>query len=58
MAQKYDLVFTVGTYIDKVDRGQSRFVLYKVFSFYVEIEYDIACNKIISLYCTDYLQFE
>lgn len=44
---QYDLVFTQGEFITQLEVGGSRFALYALYRFFVEIEYDIAKNDII-----------
>jgi len=39
----------MGEFVDVSEKGNVRFVLYKLYSFYVEVLYDEECNKIINL---------
>ncbi|MGB6083871.1 hypothetical protein [Moheibacter sp.] len=43
---KYDLVFKQGDFIDIHIKSDSRFVLYSLFTFFVEVEYKVSQNKI------------
>ena len=45
--QQYDVVFTEGTYIDAILEEKTRYALYAVDLFFVELEYDVANNKIV-----------
>lgn len=45
--KQYDLVFTEGTFIDAIIEENTRYALYAVDLFFVEIEYDVARNKIV-----------
>ncbi len=44
---QFDLVFNEGVFIDFSVVGNSRFTLYKLYSFFVEVQYEISQNKII-----------
>lgn len=44
--KKYEIVFNVGTYLDVVINGSTRFALYAVNMFFVEIAYNNESNKI------------
>lgn len=46
---KYDLVFKQGDFIDVYIKQDSRFVLYSLFKFFVEVEYHASENKIIGI---------
>lgn len=46
--EQYDLVFTQGQFLDIYLEQNSRFALYAVFKFFVEIEYDSLNNKIVN----------
>lgn len=46
---KYDLVFKQGDFIDVYIKSDSRFTLYSLFTFFVEVEYQISQNKIIGI---------
>lgn len=45
--EQYDLVFSEGTFIDTLIEDNTRYALYAVYLFFVEIEYDVARNKIV-----------
>ena len=45
--EQYDLVFNHGQFLDFHLENSKRFVVYAVFRFFVEIEYDVASNKIV-----------
>jgi len=44
---QYDVVFTKGTFIDFVIEENTRYALYALDLFFVEIEYDVSMNKIV-----------
>lgn len=44
---QYDLVFTKGEFITNREEGSSRYVLYALSRFFIEIEYDVVSNKIV-----------
>ena len=44
--EQYDLVFTQGKFLDYHLEGKSRYALYALYRFFVEVEYDIKSNKI------------
>lgn len=44
---QYDLVFTKGEFITNREEGGSRFALYALYRFFVEIMYDSTNNKIV-----------
>lgn len=46
---QYDLIFRNGEFINSTEKDSVRFVLYKLFGFYVEVSYNISDNKIFSL---------
>lgn len=46
--QQFELVFTEGEFIDFKEVGVHRFVLYKLYSFFVELQYDILQNCIVN----------
>ncbi len=46
--QQFELVFTEGEFIDFPDVGSSKFVLYRLYGFFVELEYDVLQNHIIN----------
>ena len=45
--EQYDVVFSEGTFIDALIEENTRYALYAVDLFFVEIEYDVASNKIV-----------
>lgn len=45
---QYDIVFTQGDFIDCALEPSRRFALFAVYSFFVEVEYDLTNNKIVS----------
>ena len=47
--EQYDLLFTQGDFLDMIIAGNSRFAVYALFKFFVEIEYNNRENKIIGL---------
>ena len=46
--EQYDVVFSEGTFIDAIVEENTRYALYAVDLFFIEIEYDVARNKIVS----------
>lgn len=46
--QQFELIFTEGEFIDFQDVGSSKFVLYRLYGFFVEIQYDVLQNHIIN----------
>ncbi len=46
--EQYDLLFTKGEFLDVHLEVNSRFALYALFKFFVEIEYDSVNNKIVN----------
>lgn len=48
-SKQYDLVFTEGEFIDYSVKGELKYALYRLYSFYVEVLYNSADNKIVSL---------
>lgn len=46
--EQYNVVFNVGTYIDMIPENGTRFVLYAIDLFFVEIDYNNLDNKIIN----------
>ena len=42
--QQYDVIFTEGTFIDALIEENTRYALYAVDLFFVELEYDVASN--------------
>lgn len=47
--EQYDLVFTQGDFINYYLKGEIRYVLYGLFKFFVEVEYNVSKNKISNL---------
>lgn len=45
---QFDLVFKDGEFIDFREVGNSKFVLYKLYGFFVELQYDILQNSIVN----------
>ncbi|MFD2826859.1 hypothetical protein ACFSYG_10255 [Leeuwenhoekiella polynyae] len=45
--EQYDVVFSEGTFIDALIEENTRYPLYAVYLFFVEIEYNVAKNKIV-----------
>ncbi|MEO2081477.1 MAG: hypothetical protein ABGW88_08105 [Leeuwenhoekiella sp.] len=45
--EQYDVVFNEGTFIDALIEESTRYALYAVDLFFVEIKYDVARNKIV-----------
>lgn len=43
---QYDLLFSLGEFVDSTEKGNAKYVLYKLFSFYVEVVYDSQNNCI------------
>lgn len=46
--RQFELVFKEGEFIDFREVEMNRFVLYKLYSFFVELQYDILQNNIVS----------
>jgi len=47
--EQYDLVFTQGDFINYYLKGEIRYVLYGLFKFFVEVEYNVSKNKISNI---------
>tara|TARA_R110002020_G_scaffold75065_11_gene191473 strand:+ start:10515 stop:10766 length:252 start_codon:yes stop_codon:yes gene_type:complete len=47
--EQYDLVFTQGEFVNYFIKDKTRFALYSIFNFFVEIEYQVASNTITNL---------
>lgn len=47
--EQYDLVFTQGDFINYYLKGETRYALYSLFNFFVEIEYNVRKNKILNI---------
>lgn len=46
--QQYELIFTEGEFINFREIGGSKFVLYNIYGFFVELQYNIANNNIVN----------
>lgn len=46
---QYDLVFTKGEFITNREDGGSRYVLYSLHRFFVEVQYSITKNQIFGI---------
>lgn len=44
--KQYDLLFTSGEFVDSTEKGNANYVLYKLYTFYVEVVYDSQTNII------------
>lgn len=51
--EQYELVFTKGDFIDYFLKKTTRYALYSLYIFFVEIEYDVTNNKIVNLEAFD-----
>jgi len=51
--ERYDITFTEGVFIEYWIEGDTRFALYAVFMFYVEVEYNTTENKIKNMISFD-----
>jgi len=54
---QYNLLFTAGDFVDVKIVGNKRYVLYRVYNFYVELTYDTENNTILdkvvfTIYCS------
>jgi len=47
--EQYNLVFTEGEFIDHSMKNEIKFALYRLYSFYVEVVYNVKNNKIVNL---------
>jgi hypothetical protein len=47
--EQYDLVFTKGDFVNYYLKGATRYALYSLFKFFVEVEYNVSRNRIINL---------
>ena len=45
--EQYDTVFSKGRYLDMVIEGNSKFVLYAIDKFFVEVEWNIETDQIV-----------
>ena len=46
---QYDTVFTNGQFVDTVTKGKTKFALYAVSMFWVEVTYDVKDNRITGI---------
>ncbi|WP_034917856.1 hypothetical protein [Gillisia sp. CAL575] len=46
--EQYELAFNKGNYLDTLSKGSTRYVLYSLDLFFVEIEYNSLNNKIVN----------
>ena len=46
---QYDTVFTYGQFVDTVTKGKTKFALYAVSMFWVEVTYDVKDNRITGI---------
>lgn len=44
---KYDTVFTKGQFVDTVTEGETKYALYSLSYFWVEVVYNVRTNKIV-----------
>lgn len=49
--EQWDLLFRNGDFIGSKTRTDKKFVLYKLYNFYVEVEYIASENKISTMKC-------
>lgn len=49
--EQWDLLFRNGEFIGSKTHSESKFVLYKLYNFYVEVEYFASENKIRTMKC-------
>jgi hypothetical protein len=47
--EQYDLVFNRGDFVTYFLRGDQRFALYSLFAFFVEVEYAVSRNEIVTI---------
>lgn len=47
--EQYNLTFKKGDFVGTSEKGNKKFVLYKLSNFFVEVTYDSEINSIISL---------
>ncbi|WP_417861402.1 hypothetical protein [Winogradskyella sediminis] len=47
--EQFDLVFTQGDFINYYLKGETRYAIYSLFTFFVEIEYNVRKNKILDI---------
>lgn len=50
-SEQFALVFLEGEFKSGSERGRSTYCLYKLYDFFVEIEYDVIENRIIGKVC-------
>lgn len=46
---QYDITFREGDFVEAREINGSRYALYKLYNFFVEVEYNISLNKIINI---------
>ncbi|MRT17558.1 hypothetical protein F3C99_11390 [Vitellibacter sp. q18] len=46
--KQYDLVFTKGVFINCYLKGNTRYALYALFKFFVEVEYSVSKNILLN----------
>lgn len=46
--QQFNLVFKEGEFIDSKEIGKNRFALYKLYGFFVELQYNVLQNKLVN----------
>ena len=47
--EQHEIVHSKATFLEVLDWGSKKYVLYGLEQFYIELEYDVPSNKIISL---------
>lgn len=47
--KQYEIVFSSGEFVDSSVKGEVKFVLYKLYSFFVEVAYNSYDNKIMNM---------
>lgn len=46
--QQFNLVYNEGQFIDSREIGKYRFALYKLYGFFVELQYNVLQNKLVN----------
>ena len=46
---QYDIVFTKGKFVDTITKGKTKYTLYAVSMFWVEVIYNVKDNKITGI---------
>lgn len=46
--QQFNLVFKEGEFIDSREIGENRFALYKLYGFFIELQYNVLQNKLVN----------